>query len=426
MTPPAELEGGYSRRVLRWVIGIAVASFLAAVVLTAFGPELAPKPSAGADSFSYSAIGHRGLVELLRGAGLTVTTRTIPGGPGGGPRWPVVLAEPDPNRVAGDLGGHLDRLITDAQKDGGVAVVVLPKWQAKESSTRPGWAAEVTPRPTDSIVEELRRLAPSWFPSLELRRGAGTGLESCRWADTGAEVPIHRPLAQSLAPIAGYEPVLTCPGGLLIGRRGPVWVIADPDLVNNHGLAHEENAVAVHRLFQDLLQARGATFDETLHGFTRTDSLLAEAFRFPLWPATFQAALLLGLVLWAGMGRFGSPLPAARGLAAGKMVLIENTADLLRSGGHLVDSLERYHRQTVAAVAAGLALPPGLPEPELFAALERIGQRRGCRHDPGRLAQRINRLQNQADAARRALEIARDLHAWRQEMSGPQSIGKSK
>ncbi|MDX1997205.1 MAG: hypothetical protein SF066_05755, partial [Thermoanaerobaculia bacterium] len=245
MTPPAELEGGYSRRVLRWVIGIAVASFLAAVVLTAFGPELAPKPSAGADSFSYSAVGHRGLVELLRGAGLTVTTRTITGGPGGGPRWPVVLAEPDPKRVAGDLGGHLDRLINDAQKDRGAAVVVLPKWQAKESSSRPGWAAEVTPRPTDSIVEELRRLAPSWFPSLELRRGAGTGLESCRWADTGADVAIHRQLAQSMVPIAGYEPVLTCPGGLLIGRRGPVWVIADPDLVNNHGLAHDENVAAV-------------------------------------------------------------------------------------------------------------------------------------------------------------------------------------
>lgn len=428
MTPAPELEGGYSRRALRWVIGVAVASFLAAILLTAFGPELAPAPSAGADSFSYSALGHHGLVELLRGAGLTVVARTVPGGAGGGPRWPVILAEPDPSRVEGGLAGHLDRLIAGAQEDGGAAVVVLPKWQARPSSTRPGWVEEVATRPTDEIVHELRTLAPTWFSALELRRGDTTGLATCHWAATGLDVSIHRSVAQSVAPTGGFDPILTCPEGLLVARKGDVWVIADPDLVNNHGLAHPENAAAILQLLKEhpYLQARGATFDETIHGFTWSDSLLAEAFRFPLWPATFQAALLLGLVLWAGMGRFGKPLPATRGLAAGKDLLIENTAALLGAGGHLADSLQRYHRQTVAAVAAALALPAGLSEPEMLAALVRIGQRRGCRHDPHRLAQRIGALSGRPDAARRALEIARDLHTWRQEMAAPHSIGKSK
>ena len=79
-------------------------------------------------------------------------------------------------------------------------------------------------------------------------------------------------------------------------------------------------------------------FDETIHGFNRTPGLLAEALRFPMVLAVLQGLLLLGLVLWAGMGRFGKPLPAAPGLAAGKEVLIGNTAKLLADGGHAADS----------------------------------------------------------------------------------------
>ena len=89
-----------------------------------------------------------------------------------------------------------------------------------------------------------------------------------------------------------------------------------------------------------------------------------------------QSLLLLGVVLWAGMGRFGKPLPAAAGLGAGKEVLIDNTAKLLANGGHADDSLLLYFRQTTRAVAAHYFLPPDLPEGERLARLQRLTRRR--------------------------------------------------
>ena len=100
-------------------------------------------------------------------------------------------------------------------------------------------------------------------------------------------------------------------------------------------------------------------FDETIHGFDRVPGLLAESLRFPLVLGVLQSLLLLAVVLWAGMGRFGKPLPAAPALAAGKEVLIDNTAKLLVTGGHAGDSLLRYFRQTTRTVAAHYVLLAG-------------------------------------------------------------------
>lgn len=430
MSARPELEGGYSRRVLGWVIGIAVVSFLLAIVLSALGPELAPPPSSGTDSFSFSAIGHRGLVELLRAEGLTVVSRKSPGGVGAGPRWPLVLAEPGGRS---DGAARFQRLVAEARTGHGPVVVVLPKWRSLADGEHPGWVSRVAPRSTAEIVSDLRELDPALFASLALSRASAGGEFRCT-AETGAAIPVHLGQAQWISPDSGFDSVVSCPDGYLVARRGDVWLIGDPDLLNNHGLAHEENAQAIAGFFTGTLAARGATFDETLHGFTRSDSLLVEAFRFPLWPATFEAALLLGLILWAGMGRFGEPVPATRGLAAGKDALIDNTAALLASGGHLVDSLERYHRQTVQAVAAALALPSGLAEPELLSRLGDLGRRRGVGADPAVLGRRLASLAGRPDSTRQALAIARALHRWRLDMTAgrgapsepAQSSGKSK
>jgi hypothetical protein len=144
-------------------------------------------------------------------------------------------------------------------------------------------------------------------------------------------------------------------------------------------------------------------------------------FRFPLLPAVLQIFLLLGIVLWAGMGRFGKPLPAPGGLAAGKDVLIDNTATLLSHGGHAADSLARYHRQTVQSVAAAFFLPPGLPEREMQRRLEEVSRGRGSRIDLAALERQVERLGDGPKAAPRALRLAARLYRWRQEMMHGQS-----
>jgi hypothetical protein len=171
-----------------------------------------------------------------------------------------------------------------------------------------------------------------------------------------------------------------------------VVLIADPDLLNNHGLGHGGNAAAVYRLFSRTLAARGVVFDETVHGYNRTPGLLAEALRFPLVLAVLQGLLLLGLVLWAGMGRFGKPLPAARGIAPGKEALIANTAELLAAGGHAAESVARYFQQTTRAVAVHYFLPPDLPETERLARLQRLAAGHGSALNLAALESDIRRL----------------------------------
>jgi hypothetical protein len=108
-----------------------------------------------------------------------------------------------------------------------------------------------------------------------------------------------------------------------------LYLVADPDLCENHGLGTADHAALVHDLFVRELAAQEVIFDETIHGFARKPGLFAEAFRFPLVLATLQSLVLAGVVLWAGMGRFGKPLPPREALAGGPETLIDNTARLL-------------------------------------------------------------------------------------------------
>jgi hypothetical protein len=57
----------FSTRTVTIIVVVAFVSLVTAVVLTIKGDDLNDNaPSAGADSYSVSAIGHRGLVDILQ------------------------------------------------------------------------------------------------------------------------------------------------------------------------------------------------------------------------------------------------------------------------------------------------------------------------------------------------------------------------
>jgi hypothetical protein len=237
--------------------------------------------------------------------------------------------------------------------------------------------------------------------------------------------------AQLLKPAPGLAAVIACPGGVLIARlaaekAGPgpaTYLIADPDILNNHGLDQGENATAVFDFLTRDLGATGVVFDETIHGYNRVPGLLAEALRFPMVLALLQSLVLLGAVLWAGMGRFGKPLPSAAALAAGKETLIDNTAKLLAAGGHAADGLRRYFAQTTRSVAAHYFLPADLPEGERLARLQRLTDGQAARSRKVRglnlaaLERSLALLPDGARGEERAARIARRLYDWRLEMT---------
>ncbi len=188
-------------------------------------------------------------------------------------------------------------------------------------------------------------------------------------------------------------------------------------MLNNQGLGRGDNALVTYQVFTRGLGATGAVFDETIHGFTRTRGLLNEILRFPLVLAVVQGLVLLGVVLWAGMGRFGKPLPVSLGLAAGKEVLIDNTAKLLANGGHAADGVVRYFRQATRAVAAHYFLPPDLPDGERIARLQKITNARGVKMHLGEVERTLLQLPQGRQGEEQAVRYARRLHDWRVEMT---------
>jgi hypothetical protein len=415
---PEELEGGFSRRIVNWVVGIALASFVAAILLSAFGEDLQRRPTPGPNTFSDSALGHRALAEFLRSAGLGVASRQSPAG-GTGPTRPLILAEPDAARQLHRIEG----LREEAAAREAPLVVVLPKWKGEPRKGKPEWLDKVAFLPERELRKVLEAIDPE-LKAVGFSRQGRTSRCVAVWAGGGPALAVEAAPAQLLLPNALLlEPVVQCGGGLLVARRnltseGPeLFLIADPDVLNNHGLGRGDNAVLVHRLLVERIGASGVVFDETIHGFNRTPGLLAEALRFPLVLAVLQALVLAGAVLWAGMGRFGKPLPAAAGLAAGKELLIDNTAKLLANGGHAADSLARYFRQTTRAVAAHYFLPHDLPDGEVLARLQRITDGRGVRIDLAAQERRLQSLPEGRGAGERAARIARRLHQWRLEMT---------
>jgi len=419
-----ETEGGFSRRAVGWIVGVAAGSFLLALLLSAFGEDLGRRPTPHTNTFSYSVLGHRAAVEYLQASGLDVVSRRIRGGFLPGPERPLVLAEPDISWLRREVADtRVIELFREAQKQAAVVVEVLPKWRGEPCRDRPEWLCTADLLDVERIRGEIGSHIPDFFQNTtRLKRQDSGGAVECS-AAWGESFRIEAEPLQLFDPIPHHEPWVECPGGWLVAHRAgdqqfpEMVLVSEPDLINNQGLGRADHAALLYQLLAVRLKARGAVFDETIHGFLREPGLLSEAFRFPLVLAVLQAFVLTGTVLWAGLGRFGKPLPAPGGLALGKTVLLDNTAQLLTQGGDLADSLARYYRQTARAVAAHYSLSPELSDAERLEQLRRIATGRGVKTDPARLLERVRQFSDkERRAPERAVQIAQRIHRWRQEM----------
>lgn len=405
-----ELEGGFSRRTLGWIIGSVAASLAVTLLLTIRAETLDKRPPEN-NSFSYSALGHNAVVEFLRRLELgVVSSRSLSGGDIG-PQRPLVLAEP----YSGEHEDRLKELADRARDRKAPLVLVLPKWRAgAPRKDKPEWLEKVRIRPKQSVLRMASLLGHPGLTRVSIQRVAR--VRRC------SNFAVEADPLQLLAP-SDMKSLLSCGGNILIGEWAAtetaprIIVVTDPDLLNNQGLGRADHAQVIDQLFRGDLKATGVVFDETIHGLTRTPGLLAEATSFPLVLAVLQGLVLLGVVLWAGMGRFGKPLPLSLGLAAGKEILIDNTAKLLENGGHAADGVVRYFRQATRAVASYYFLPPDLPDGERIARLQKITDSRGVRMRLAELEKTLLNLPSGRPGEEQAVRYARRLHDWRVEMT---------
>ncbi len=155
--------------------------------------------------------------------------------------------------------------------------------------------------------------------------------------------------------------------------RFPVIVVFEPDLLNNYGFAHRENALLAEALVRGALdgESKQVVFDLTLAGYGRSESLLELAFTPPFLAATLCLLLAAAVALWRAYHRFGPPLLAGRSIAFGKRALVANAAGLLRRAKrlHLVGA--PYADAARERLVKALALPNRLDPAAAEAAIDR-------------------------------------------------------
>ncbi|NBC88631.1 MAG: DUF4350 domain-containing protein, partial [Alphaproteobacteria bacterium] len=135
-------------------------------------------------------------------------------------------------------------------------------------------------------------------------------------------------------------------------------IVAEPDIVNNWGLADPARAAAALAL----VRAAGfgedtrVVFDLTLNGFSGAQNLLSLAFRPPFLAATLCLILALLVVGWRAFMRFGAVAASVPETGFGKQRLVRNGAGLVLRAKRLRLLTQPYAALARRRIARALGL----------------------------------------------------------------------
>ena len=408
-------DGPFTRRGAAWLAALAAASLAVSAFLGVYGDLLGDPPSWGADGYSRSATGHRALLSTLGRLGVPVLQSRHRTADKAGADVVVALLEPEAGPKGSPSRARLAAIAGASRR----LLLVLPKRDGVPDPAHPAWLGRSALRPPVEVLAPLQ--------ALEGPAGLGRDLEAelvrpasppARWSGSLPAPSIDGP---QLLRSPALEPLVWCDEGTLVGalehEGGTVLVVADPDLLETHGLGTGANALLVVRLLERLgVAGRTLVVDETLHGLEVQPSIVRELLRFPLLLATLQALLVAGLLAWAALVRFGRPVAPPPPPAGGSGELVESAALLLSQGGHAAEALEGYFRAAREEVLRRLHLPGEGGDGD--AALRRLLAARGREGELDALAARVRAVrQRRHGVEEEAVRAAREIHRWREELT---------
>jgi len=396
-----DLEGVFSRRTLIILLAVGGMAAIASFVMSVFGDGLGRR-TVDPSTFSRSAIGYGSLVEVLRDNGFPVvlstngTVRKI------GDGTTLVLAEPFPIAQSEQLFTTMleaPRVIVILPKWSGEAAIQNSRWIGRADLYEESWPKTVLDRIDDRIG--VRRTAVSQWTSAT---GVAPSLRTAQLMTSAGSV---------------MQPVVSSPQGVLLGRidRGgqQIWILSDPDVVNNHGIDNGNNLELALNVFATATPDGGAlVFDETIHGFIDGNEVWQAAFRPPFLVPTLILLVAMVALLWNAVGRFGRALPENRPLPAGHKALIDNTAELLVMGGQAHDILRDYFDHATEHVAKALHVREE-DRDDQSRHLDQLATSRGLDLRHADLSTRVDAFL-QAENPRGGRALATDIHRWRKEM----------
>ncbi len=408
------MQSPFSRAQIILLVSGAVILFSLSILLRAYDdtPESPGDAGYKPNSFSVSAIGYAGLYDLLYRLDRPVerstgNTLALVGSSG-----TLVLAEPDLSQLAEE---DVMKFVSAPRM-----LLILPKWRGTGDGKKPAWIRKAELMPP-AIARQVLTFVTGRNNVLQ-----DTWPESWKTNDIGP-VPsgtgtIQLMTGEEMKPVVGNDNGMLV--GEIINNGRKIWILADPDILSNHGLVQGNNAAFALALIDSLRSWNNSdddsaiVFDETIHGFRDSgNSLLKMMFRFPFIIITALVFLVIAVLLWAGTGRFGAPQKDSREIDFGKRVLVGNGARLLDFAGYHDAVLRRYLAMTIRSVAQALHAPTNLNEPSLHAWLDQIGKARNVGKSCADIVNNVTQLeQNNARHLNRLFGMAHEIYIWKKEI----------
>lgn len=403
------MAGDASRSFDPRIIGaLVLAGFIGFIgywLLTAFSPELSTGRNGGAHALSRSGVSFSAITQIAKAAGRDVTIGRGRGEDATG----LVVFTPDV-RSSPDQFADVLSLYPDAD------ILVVPnKWLTGPVELRPGWVRALPLGRTNSGMFDLPGLEGS---DLGLARPRGQLLSGNVYG-TPLALPVPRGATQVVRARTATTMIAAGDGALLAridyplpgGGARTIHILADPDILNNHGIDDPARATAALALLDALGARYGLVFDVTLNGLGASDrSFLRLALTPPFLGLTLGLLIAAMLALWQGFVRFGPPLAADRAVALGKAALVDNGAQLIVQARRVPQFAARYAAMVREAAARRLHAPSGLAGDGLDRWLDRFADRRGRR-----FSDLVSALEN-ARSPSDTLAGARALGQWRKDI----------
>jgi hypothetical protein len=415
------------------MIAVGAVGFFGALILDSYAPDLQGEGRPGGHAASRSAIGFSGIVDLAGATGRepwVVRDERMWAGED------LVVATPE------SAGTNLGKILA-ARGTSKATLYILPKWNAAKDDRHKGW---IRTRGLLPVFEPEGVFAPALVFSIKRHLDRTPALRvdsalpgSVRFVTPAKlqviERPARPPAASSARPpvqvtparlrtqgpathpfdytYADIHPLITDgAGGIVLGQIDNMFILADPDLLDNAAMKQFANAGSALALL-DWMNSTGARtigFDVVLNGLGGSKSVLRLAFDPPILALTLALAAMVLLLGIRAAGRFGAPRPRARAIAFGKTALVDNGAMLVRKAGKARRLGGRYAAAIREQAVQAFGVSARLSAADVDLYLRGLGG-----------AVPFTALAQAAEAANSDSEMlaaAQALHAWKREVVG--------
>lgn len=400
----------FSTRTIAWLVGIGLFAFVGMAMTSTLTGDGRYASTSGANSFSSSAIGHKALVETLQQSGRRIVISQSQSADKAASADLMMVIEPSTDfsliREADDRYWTQDTFL------------VLQKRYGFQDFTNSDWIMTEGILPAKGVLRPLKILDND--AELVLPEDEQTpSLQST--------MSMPDPVIEDLQLIKSSKisPIIWTDDGILFGSLHgddgrTFYILSDPDVLSNFGLAVPENAAFTGALMDFLVPVGlAAIVDETSHGFSLDKGLGSQILARPFIYPALAFVLLIAALLAFSARRFGPALRGEKGVEPGLSGFVSLTANLFQIGGYEGEATRQYVDRVIAHVAAGLHAPPHLKDRALADWLDDIAARRGL---PGglrckRFMQAAERMETDHFVFGETREqLARSVYDWKQEM----------